>query len=161
MKNAPSAITTTGLILGFLALTACGGGGMVEDDSPAGQAFAYRHSIMTLAASKMATIGGMAREEIPLDETVFVKATQDLAALAGMSLDGFEMNQEIAAGSRALPEIWSNWNDFQQKNSDFVQATQGLADAATRGGFETAQGLVQGTAGTCGGCHRTYRQRTE
>jgi len=161
MNRVSNAITAMGMIAGFLALTACGGGGMVEDDSPAGQAFAYRHAVMTLAASKMATIGGMAREEMPLDEAVFVQSTKDLAALAGMNLHGFEMNQEIAAGSRALPEIWSNWNDFQQKNSDFVQATQGLADAAERGGFATAQGLVQGTAGTCGGCHRTYRQRTD
>lgn len=161
MNRVSSAITATGILVGFLALTACGGGGMVEDDSPAGQAFAYRHSVMTLASSKMAKIGGMAREEIPLDEEAFVKATQDLAALAGMNLEGFEMTDEIAPGSRALPEIWANWDDFQQKNNDFVQATQGLAEAATSGGFASAQGLVQGTAGTCGGCHRTYRQRTE
>jgi len=162
MKKTSSFFAITGAALGFLLLTACGGGGgaPADADTPEGQAFQYRQSVMRLAASKMAMVGGMAREEIPLDEAAFVKATADLAALAGMSLEGFE-TQGIATGSRSLPEIWDNWDDFQQRNSDFAEATQSLAETAASGGFALAQALVQGTAGTCGGCHRGYRQRTE
>lgn len=163
MNNKTSSIITlTGTAFGLLLLAACGGGGMTEpDDSPEGQAYDYRHSLMHLAAAKMALIGGMAREEMPLDEARFVQATADLAALAGMNLEGFEMTQGVAAGSRALPAIWENWDDFQQRNTDFVDATMALAEAAAAGGFAQAQGLVQGTASTCGGCHRGYRQREE
>jgi cytochrome c556 len=161
MNKKSSIFTMSGAALGFLLLTACGGGGaMVEDDSAEYQAYLYRDSLMTLAANRMALIGGMAREEIPLDEEAFIAATAQLAALATMNLDGFE-NQTIVAASRTLPAVWENWEDFQQKNADFVEATQGLADAAADGGFSAAQGLVQGTAGTCGGCHRTYREREE
>lgn len=159
MNNTSKIFTLTGAAFGLLLLAACGGA-MVEDDSAEYQAYQYRESLMTLAANRMALIGGMAREEVPLDEAAFVEATTQLAALATMTLDGFE-NQTLVAASRTLPDVWENWDDFQQKNADFVEATQGLADAAADGGFAAAQGLVQGTAGTCGGCHRMYRQRDE
>jgi cytochrome c556 len=151
----------SGIGVGFLLLTGCGGGGMPADaDTPEGQAFAYRHAVMEVLANKTATIGGMAREEIPLDEAVFTKATADLAALAGMVTEGFD-TEGIATGSRATPEIWSNWDDFVAKAGDLEQAAQALADAAATGGFSAAQGMVQGTVGNCGGCHRSYRAPDE
>lgn len=149
--------------LSFLSLAACGGGGggpAADAETPEGEAYAYREAVMHLIADKMGTIGGMAREEIPVDEAVFTKATADLVALSGMILEGFEV-QGIATGSRSLPEIWTEWDDFQQKANDLATAAAGLAQAATTGGFAAAQGLVQGTAGNCGGCHRVYRERTE
>lgn len=155
------ALKILGTVSGLALLAACGGGGPQFDaESPEGQAYLFRDSLMTLVADKMATLGGMAREEIPLDEEQFVKDASDLAALAGMTLEGFE-TEGLVAPSRSLPEIWSNWDDFQQKAMDFQEAAEALADAAQSGGFAAAQGMVQGTAGTCGGCHRTYRARTE
>jgi cytochrome c556 len=150
----------TGLVLAASLLTACGGGGMAEDDSPEGQAFQFRDAVMHLLAAKMGTIGGMAREEIPLDEAVFDKAVNDLAALSGMVTEGF-MPEGIPAGSRSLPDVWTNWSDFQQKAQDLESAADGLAAAVESGGFAAAKGMVQGTAQTCGGCHRSYRERTE
>ena len=147
---------------GFLLLSGCGGGGpMVDEDAPGFEAYEYRHSLMHLAANRMGLIGGMAREEIPLDEAQFVEATAQLAMLAKMNMAGFEMGDEIVAQSRALPDIWTNMDDFKQKDQDFVDATQRLADAAADNGFAAAQGLVQGTASTCGSCHRAYRKREE
>ncbi len=161
MNKTSSIVKMTGAAFGLLLLAACGGGAaMVEDDSAEYQAYVYRDSVMHLAANRMGLIGGMAREEIPLDEEAFVAATAQLAALASMNLAGFE-NQTVVDASRTLPAVWENWDDFQQKNADFVEATQSLADAAATGGFAAAQGLVQGTAGTCGGCHRGYRAREE
>lgn len=158
--NTPSRLLTlTGIALAASMLTACGGG-MEEDNSPEGQAFEYRHSVMHVLAYKMGMIGGMAREEIPLDEAVFDKSVHDLATVAGMLTEGF-MPEGIPSGSRALPAIWENWSDFEQKGQDLKNAADGLAAAVDRGGFAEAKGLVQGTAQTCGGCHRTYRERTE
>ncbi|HEY5567181.1 MAG TPA: cytochrome c [Gammaproteobacteria bacterium] len=153
-----------GAVLSLSLLSACGsgqqGGAPADADTPEGQAFQFRQAVMRVAANKMTTIGGMARQEIPLDEAVFAKAVTDLAVVAGMLTEGF-MPQGVPTGSRALPEVWTNWADFEQKAADLQSATQGLADAVQSGGFAAAQGLVQGAAGTCGGCHRTYRERTE
>jgi cytochrome c556 len=160
--NTPVLSKKFAAVLSFLLLSACGGqgGGGADADTPEGQAFMYRDSVMTILANKMGTIGGMAREEIPLDEAVFTKAVNDLTSVAGMVTEGF-MPEGIPSGSRSLPEIWTNWGDFEQKAQDLQTAAQGLADAVSSGGFAAAQGLVQGTAGTCGGCHRMYRERTE
>lgn len=161
MKKPFSSLTMVGAVLSLLVLSACGGGGAPADaDTPEGQAFQFRQAVMRVAANKMAMIGGMAREEIPLDEAAFTKATADLAVIAGMITEGF-MPEGVPTGSQALPEIWSDWADFEQKAADVDNAAAGLAAAAESGGFAAAQGLVQGTAGTCGGCHRTYRARTE
>jgi cytochrome c556 len=162
MNIAPKISKILGAGIGFALLAACGGmgGQQFDPESPEGEAYLYREAIMTLVADKMATIGGMAREEIPLDEAKFVKATKELAALSGMLLEGFEIDV-VVDGSRSLPDIWANRSDFEQKAMDFETAAGGLAAAAESGGFASAQGLVQGTAGTCGGCHRSYRQRTE
>jgi cytochrome c556 len=162
MKIASSRLTVLGAGLSFVLLAACGGGGgpPADADTPEGQAFEFRDAVMHVAAYKLETVGGMAREEIPLDEAVFVKSTADLAAAAGMIVEGFQ-TEGIATGSRALPDIWSNWDDFQKKANDTAQSTAALAEAAANGGFAAAQSLVQPAQQSCGACHRAYRARTE
>jgi cytochrome c556 len=163
-----SALSIMGALLSLTLMSACGqgqapaGGGAsaVDPESPEGRAFLYRQSIMRVAAYKSATIGAMARGEVPVDEAAFAKAVNDLAAVAGMMAEGF-MPQGAPEGSRALPEIWTNWADFETKADALVTAAQGLADATRTGGFAAGSPLVQSTAGNCGGCHRTYRMRTE
>ena len=166
MKIRSATFSIMGALLTLGVLSACqgqsGGGGAaaVDPDSPEGRAFLFRQAVMRVAANKSATIGGMARGEIPVDEAVFAKSLNDLVVVAGMITEGF-MPQGAPEGSRALPEIWTNWADFQQKGQDLVTAVQGVADATRTGGFAAGSPLVQGMAGNCGGCHRTYRMRTE
>ena len=140
----------------LLLLGACGGGGMAEDDSPEGRAFGYRHAVMELVAAKSATVRGIASGDIPDNQALFTKAAGDLAVLAGMITEGFEQ-EGIAAGSRALPDIWSNKADFEQKAADLVNATQAVASAATSGNYQGAKELAGGVGMACGGCHRPYR----
>ncbi|MBN1238788.1 MAG: cytochrome c [Gammaproteobacteria bacterium] len=144
-----------------LTVAGCQGGGEAElEDTPEAQAFLFRQAVMRVIAQKMVPLGGMARGEVPVDEELFTKSATDLETMAGMATEGF-MPQGIPSGSRALPAIWENWSDFEQKAQDFQQAAQALADAAESGGFEAAKDLVQPVAQTCGGCHRTYREREE
>ena len=149
-----------GMIAAASALSlvaACGGGGGgVADDSPEGRAYTYRHAVMELAAAKNAVLGGMARGEIPDDQARFTKAATDLVTLAGMATEGFQV-EGIPAGSRAMPEIWQNMDDFEQKAADFQNAAEAVADAAVSGDFEAAKGLVQNVSQSCGACHRPYR----
>jgi len=166
MKKPFAKLSTIGTVLSLALISACGqgqgpaGGAAVDPESPEGQAFLFRQAVMRVAAKKSATIGGMARGEIPVDEAAFAKAVNDLVVVAGMMTEGF-MPQGAPGDSRALPEIWTNWADFEQKAADLVTGVQGVADATRTGGFAAASPLVQGMAGNCGGCHRTYRMRTE
>ncbi len=111
---------------------------------------------MDLAAAKNAILGGMARGEVPDDQALFTKAAGDLAVLAGMVTEGFQQ-EGISAASRALPDIWSNMGDFNQKAADFAAAASATAEAAEGGDFEGAKELATNIGSTCGGCHRPYR----
>ena|SRR5690606_14620633 len=155
-------IATIGAVAALgLTVAGCQGGGDAEvDDSPEAQAFRYRQAVMRVIAQKMVPLGGMSRGDIEVDEELFTKSATDLATMSGMTTEGF-MPQGTPAGSRSLPAVWENWEDFEQKAAEFQQAAQALAEAAESGGFQSAQSLVQPVAQTCGGCHRTYRERDE
>lgn len=126
------------------------------DDSPEGQAYAYRQAVMDLIANKMGTVGGMARGDIPDDQAAFTKAAADLVTLAGMVTEGFEQ-EGIVAASRAMPEIWANMGDFEAKAQDFANAISAVSAAAQSGDFAGAKELAGNVGGTCGACHRPYR----
>jgi cytochrome c556 len=147
-----------------LSLSACGqgagGANAQADDSPEYQAFQFRDGVMHSLAWKVGKLRAMAQGEIPVDNAVALKNAKDAAALAGMLADGFIPNS-IVKGSLALPEIWMNFSDFQQKANDLQTAATALADATQANGFEASKGMVQAVGQSCGGCHRPYRKRTE
>ena len=148
--------------LAFVGGCAPGGGGGVDEDTPEGAAFLFRQAVMRVAAAKMAPIGAMARGEVPVDEAVFAKNVNDLVAASGMMAEGFGADvSNSPAASAALPEIWTNMDDFSERAENMLNAARELARVVEEGGFAAGQGLVQSTAGNCGACHRSYRQRSE
>ena len=102
----------------------------------------------------------MARGEAPVDEAVFAKSVADLGTVAGMIVEGF-MLEGTPPGSAALPEIWSNRDDFNEKVATLTSGVDALVAAVADGGFEAGQELALDMGGNCGGCHRNYRRRDE
>jgi cytochrome c556 len=163
MKNVSRKVSLLGGLLVPLLVVSCGqpgGSGASADDSPEAAAYHYREGLMTAMSWKVARLRAMAEGEIQVDEAAFAKGARDVATLAGMITEGFIPNSAVE-GSEALPEIWTNWNDFTQKAADLQNAAQALADAAAQNGFEAAKDMVQGVGQGCGGCHRPYRRRNE
>jgi len=147
-----------------LPLAACGQGGggganAQADDSPEYQAFEFRDGVMHSLSWKVSKLRAMAQGEIPVDNAVALKNAKDTAALAGMLADGFIPNS-VVKGSLALPDIWKNFSDFQQKANDLQTAAAALADATQANGFEASKGMLKAVGDSCGGCHRPYRKRT-
>ena len=165
MKNPYRKLMMLGAAASLALVGACapgGGGGGADEDTPEAAAFRYRQAVMRVAAGKMGPIGAMAREEVPVDEAVFAKNVNDLVAAAGMITEGFGTDvSNTPAASAALPEIWTNMDDFNERAQTMLAGAQELARAVENGGFAAGQGLVQSTAGNCGACHRSYRQRDE
>lgn len=161
MKNVSKLSFVAAVALPFV-LASCGGGSGAasEDDSPEAQAVHFRQAVMTAIAYQVGHLRGMASGDIPVDEEQFKKMTHDVVALAGMIPEGFIPNSTME-GSAALPDIWMNWSDFQQKDADLKSAAQALADTADQSGFEAAKGMIQPVGQACGGCHRPYRRREE
>jgi cytochrome c556 len=168
MKQVSTKVALLAVLL--LPLVACsqgaapgaagGGAAAAEDDSPEGQAFQFRVGLMHAVAWKVGKLRAMAQGDIPVDEAAAVKHARDTASIAAMMPEGFIPNSAVK-GSAALPEIWTNFSDFQQKAKDLENAATALADAAQANGFESAKGMVQPVGQSCGGCHRPYRRREE
>lgn len=156
MKTRSRHLTTFGMGLVLATLAACGGGGGSDEDTPEFMAYEVRHSVMHLLEYNTRIINNMYRGETEVDEAAFLKATQNLAALAGMIYDGFD-NQTIVPESRAKPDIWENWDDFKSKGDALIDGANALAQATETGGFEAAKSQVEGAVSTCNSCHRPYR----
>jgi cytochrome c556 len=61
----------------------------------------------------------------------------------------------------ALPGIWANMADFDQRAMDLQSRAQALL-TASRGGDEAATKAAIGQVGrACGGCHDEYRAEDE
>jgi cytochrome c556 len=150
------------LIFSLLACQQSGGGGTAApaDDSPEYQAFKFRTGVMEALSWKMGKLNGMAQGDIPTDNAAAVKYARDVAALAAMLPEGFIPNSAVK-GSAALPEVWTNFSDFEQKATDLQNAATALAQAAEANGFEASKGMVAAVRQGCGGCHRPYRRREQ
>jgi cytochrome c556 len=162
MKKLSRPLALLGAALASMLVIGCspGGGGAAVDDSPEATAFRYRQGVMRAIAFKVGQLRAMAQGEVPVDEADFRESTNELVSLSTMLPEGFIPNSDVE-GSAALPEVWTNRADFEQKAAALQDAARGLADAANNQGFAAAQGLVQGVGETCGGCHRPYRRRAE
>ena len=142
-----------------------GGAAAGNEDSPEAAAMRYRQGLMQVQAFKLGVLRDMADGVTDADADVFAEYAADLAAVTGMLLDGFDglegSSTNALSGTRALPDIWSNWDDFVQKQSDLESAAEEVAAAASAPGFDVGPDSAAPLGPTCGGCHRVYRQQQQ
>jgi len=114
---------------------------------------------------KASKLRGMADGDIPVDEAVFVRSANDLAAAAAMLEDAFPEgtdSRSLPGASNALPAIWNDWTDFVERRTTLQTAAQTVANQARSGGFAAARETASELIGpACGSCHRPYRRRSD
>ena len=158
-----ASVAAAALMIGAAGCSQEPQGGGADEDSPESAAMQYRQSLMQVQGFKVGVLRDMADGVIDADADLFAEYAADLAAVAGMLLDGFDglegSDSESLSGSGALPDIWANWDDFVQKASDLESAAEQVAAAASMPGFEVGPDAVAPLGPTCGGCHRPYRQQ--
>ncbi len=156
----------------LFAVSGCGGGSdesadanmaAVDEDSPEYAAMQYRQGLMQVMGFKVGTLRDMAEGTIDADAGVFAEYAADAAAVAGMLVEGFEgleaSSTDALPGSGALPDVWSNWDDFSQKAAELAAAAETVSVAANAPGFAVSADSAEPLEPVCGNCHRTYRQR--
>jgi len=139
------------------------GGAAISDghisDKQIEAAVKARKAQMQLYSFHLATLGGMAKEEIPYDAEAASAAANSLVALSQVSQSGYWLpgsDSESVEGSRALPAIWEEGSEAGQKGADFAAAA--LAMQAAAGTDLDALKAGMGALGeSCGGCHKPYR----
>jgi len=65
--------------------------------------------------------------------------------------------QEAGVHTRALPEIWSDNQNFRRAGATLLVAARALDAAAQRGDMDAIRAAVPQVAHACGNCHDTYR----
>jgi len=141
-----------------MAATVQGAG---HGENPFAGHIAARQGYMQILAFNIGILGGMARGNIDYDAEAAQTAANNLVAMTGVDGRGFwpegSDNEALGDATRALPAIWSDMGAFGEAWMAYGAAAQGVADAAG-GGLEALQGAMGPLGGSCGGCHRNFRQ---
>lgn len=119
-----------------------------------------RHAYMSLLAYNLGVLGGMAQAQMPYDSDMAATAAANLHALSQVDTtrmwaegtDNFSLD-----GTRALPAIWENPDDFVARFAALTTASEAMAAAAGTD-LASLQGAVGALGASCGGCHRAYRE---
>ncbi|AHM05175.1 cytochrome c-554 [Roseibacterium elongatum DSM 19469] len=114
-------------------------------------------SIMVL---NLGVLGQMARGNTDYDAEAASTAAANLATISMLdqSLHWPEGTDNFGLdGTRALPAIWENPEDFAAKWADYGTAAEALA-AVAGDGLEPMQAALGPLGNTCGACHDDYRE---
>lgn len=120
-----------------------------------------RKSVVRLFAFNMAPINAMARGNREFDAALVERNARRIAALAPMLPEAFAAMDTRAFDleTEALPVVWDEFEEFQQRANNLVEGINNLAAVAANGN----QAETIRTAGSigrtyCGGCHEMFRE---
>lgn len=122
------------------------------------QIIAIRQADMDLQAGIMAALKSAVDGN--LDVKPLAQAGKGLAASAAVIPVRFPQGTQQGHGTKAKPNIWTDWTGFQQAAANLqtqAQRLTQLADANDKAGFAN-QFKAVGEA--CGACHRQFRERS-
>ncbi|WP_226581038.1 c-type cytochrome [Acuticoccus sediminis] len=124
-----------------------------QDGSPQ----AERQEIMKSVGDAMGVLGGMAKGERPYDAAAATQSLDVFIAKVPPFLELFPEGTETGHETRALPAIWENKADFDEKGEKLVA----VAEASKGPAGESLDGLrsvMRDVGGACQACHETYRR---
>ncbi len=120
--------------------------------------YKYRQAVMKAVGGQMAALGASLKGQV---------FTENLRLHAGAMADLAEIVPHVfPAGSgtkksEALPAIWEQPEEFENRVNDFVNAAKSLAEVIQSDDMKAIGGGVQKLGKTCKGCHDNFREEHE
>lgn len=118
-----------------------------------------RQGQFKLLAINVGPLVGMAQGQVPYDAALARQAADNLVAIAGLH-EGLlwpeGSDNAAVAGTRALPAIWEDIEDFGTRLAALRSATADLQGVAGDG-LEAVQGAIGPVGAACSSCHQAYR----
>jgi cytochrome c556 len=148
------ATVVIGSLTSFVAAGCASGGGMAKTMS-ADEAIAARQKLMKEQGAAMKAITAAAKagqtQTIPAEAQKLATTARQIAPL-------FPQGSVNPATSRAKPEIWQKWADFEV-NAKALESKATLLVATAQGGNAAATSAAVADLGktTCGACHDAFR----
>ncbi len=150
-RTRPLVLLTVGALgLGTIALA-----------QTATDAIKFRQAHMTLLSANLGVLGGMARGTIDYDAATAQTFADSLAAVAGLDQSLYWPEgtaQGEMEGTKALPAIWEDPEDFAEDRAALVDATRALVEVAGTG-LDPLKEAMGPIGAACGACHETFRSR--
>lgn len=125
--------------------------------SKAERTIEYRQSALYLLGWNIGPIAGMVKGEIPWDQKALETHATRLAQVAPMIAEGFPLDSQTGAPTKAKPEIWQNLDDFKAKAHDLEVATAKFAETARTGDRKQIGAGLGEVGGACKACHEKYK----
>ncbi|MCB1471886.1 MAG: cytochrome c [Rhodobiaceae bacterium] len=120
-----------------------------------------RMEAMKDTASQMKTIAGMVKGESALDAEV-VASSATIISRHAEEIPGLFPEGSIRKPSEALPEIWTNWDDFTSRAQRLAGRARNLAEIAGSNAEAGALAATFAAMGeTCKNCHTRYRVKKQ
>ncbi|MDG4554056.1 MAG: cytochrome c [Candidatus Competibacter sp.] len=148
-------IGLAGSILGLGFLTVASAADPKPED-----AVRYRQSVYTVIGWNFKPIGAMMKGEIPFDAAAVARHAQYVEMMSKTAIEGFPKGSgpDAVKNTEAKPEIWTDWNQFETKMTDFQQEAAKLVEVAKGGDQGAIKAQFGKTAETCKACHKEFRK---
>jgi cytochrome c556 len=118
---------------------------------------AARKELMKGIGAQTKTGGGMAKGEVPYDQTKAQAIFASYVDVAAKAPNLFPPTSKTGGDTAALPAIWDNKADFEARFAKFS------ADAKEAQGsvkdLDTFKATFSAITKNCGGCHEMYRAK--
>lgn len=118
---------------------------------------AARKELMKGIGAQTKTGGGMAKGEVPYDQTKAQAIFASYIDVAAKAPGLFPPTSKSGGETAALPAIWENKADFEARFAKFsADAKQAQTSVKDLDSFKTT---FSGITKNCGGCHEMYRAK--
>ncbi|EKE84278.1 c-type cytochrome [Idiomarina xiamenensis] len=118
----------------------------------------YRQKALSIMRDNFAAMGDMVKGEVDYDASIFSERATDFTHLTSIPWSAFSVEGAMPGdGSDALPAIWDNWEDFQQRAEQLQSDAKKLQQAAASGSLDTIKPAFMAVARNCKGCHDNYK----
>lgn len=128
----------------------------VEDNLEARQGY------FKMLSLNMAALSDMAKGNTAYDEAAASLAASNVELLSRYPLPSLFIAGSSADDTKdtaAKADIWSNFDDFNQKFAALAEAATGAGEAV-KGGQANIGPVIQKIGGTCKACHDNYREKS-
>ncbi|PLX34168.1 MAG: cytochrome c, class II [Hyphomicrobiales bacterium] len=139
----------------LLGLTVAAGGAAAHDGATG--VVKERMDAMKTMGGAMKQLAAMMKGQSPFDAMAATQAGMTIQGQAEGLLKLFPKGSDDMS-SRAKPEVWTKWGEFEAATAALNKASAALAGADMGAGKSDIMALFAGVGKSCKGCHEQFRK---
>lgn len=137
-------------------VTAVAGSAWAAEPSKFEESIKYRRAAMTMLKWHVDRIAPMVRKPQAFNRDEVARNAASIEFLSRVCLDGFEPGSDHG-DTKALPEIWKDWNRFKSLGERFQTEAGKLRDVARNGDAAAVKAQFGETNKVCKACHDDFK----